>query len=97
MFEPRVEIARVGDAKADMGLSFFLEDHAGEKFVGHSGGQNGFSSRLYVHLASETAYIVAFNTLSERTDKAPTGTTSAVANLVRDLMMKTVFPLFREP
>ena len=45
-----------------MGLSFFLEKHGGLDFIAHSGSQNGFISHFYIHPATHSAYIVAFNT-----------------------------------
>ena len=63
-------VVQVGDGSAGeagvgvgaMGLSFFLETHGGLDFIAHSGTQNGFLSRFYIHMPTKTAYIVVFNT-----------------------------------
>jgi CubicO group peptidase (beta-lactamase class C family) len=56
-----------GVGEGAMGLSFFLEKHGGVDLVAHSGSQNGFISHFYIHPATRTAYIVAFNTETPRT------------------------------
>lgn len=45
-----------------MGLCFFLQDQAGTRFVTHTGGQRAFVSFCYVHPASGTGALGAFNT-----------------------------------
>ena len=56
-----------GVGEGAMGLSFFLEKHGGVDLVAHSGSQNGFISHFYIHPATRTGYIVAFNTETPRT------------------------------
>jgi Beta-lactamase len=74
MFQPQLKIlsdnlppADGHDEKDSMGLSFFIRDDHGRRFIGHSGSQNGFISHFYLQPESKRAYIVAFNT--DATDK----------------------------
>jgi CubicO group peptidase (beta-lactamase class C family) len=65
MFQPHI---RAVDGEGGSGpdvraaLSFFVERHAGLELVAHSGHQNGFLSHIYLHPASRSGYLVAFNT-----------------------------------
>ncbi len=45
-----------------MGLCFFLQEHGGSPFVTHTGGQRSFVTFFYVHPASGTGALGAFNT-----------------------------------
>lgn len=56
---PAPEAAPVKDW---IGLAFFILDRQGQRFIGHSGGQNGFISHIYIQPELKTAYVVAFNT-----------------------------------
>ena len=74
MFQPQLKISAGDpsspnghDEKDSMGLSFFIRDDRGRRFIGHSGSQNGFISHFYLQPESRRAYIVAFNT--DATDK----------------------------
>jgi len=74
MFQPQLRISTSDpsspngrDEKDSVGLSFFIRDDHGRRFIGHSGSQNGFISHFYLQPESKRAYIVAFNT--DATDK----------------------------
>ena len=72
MFQPVVPVVADGMGEQNvgvgsMGLGFFLETHQGVDLIAHSGGQNGFISHFFLHPASRTAYLVAFNTQSPTT------------------------------
>ncbi|MGA7415234.1 MAG: serine hydrolase domain-containing protein [Bryobacteraceae bacterium] len=74
MFQPQLKISATEssspnghDEKDSVGLSFFIRDDRGRRFIGHSGSQNGFISHFYLQPESRRAYIVAFNT--DATDK----------------------------
>jgi CubicO group peptidase (beta-lactamase class C family) len=47
--------------KDQMGLTFFLQDHTGQRFVTHTGGQRDFVTFFYVHPGSGTGALGAFN------------------------------------
>jgi hypothetical protein len=47
--------------KEQIGLAFFLQDKGGQRFVTHTGGQRDFITFFYVHPASGTGALGAFN------------------------------------
>lgn len=51
------------------GLSFFIHDSKGRRFIGHGGDQNGFISHFYIEPKSKAAYVVAFNTDATDSDR----------------------------
>ncbi len=77
------------------GLLFFIENHFGKTYVGHSGGQNAFISHFYYLPETRTAYVVAYNTLTAPKDDqavdAPT--TKKLDNAIRTYLFTKVFPL----
>ena len=50
------------DGSEQIGLSFFLQERGGQLFVTHTGGQRSFVTFFYVHPASGTGALGAFNT-----------------------------------
>jgi hypothetical protein len=49
-------------AETAVGLSFFVDDIEGRRYVGHNGDQNGFKAYLSLCPETRTASILAFNT-----------------------------------
>jgi CubicO group peptidase (beta-lactamase class C family) len=96
MWKPEVDIGDEGGLHQSMGLTFFLLEHQGRTFVGHTGGQKGFISFFYVHPESRTASLAAFNTLGISTDGAPKPDTRRVLADLRERLFDRVFPLFVE-
>jgi CubicO group peptidase (beta-lactamase class C family) len=47
--------------KEQIGLAFFLQDRGGQRFITHTGGQLDFVTFFYVHPASGTGALGAFN------------------------------------
>src|SRR4030095_8057723 len=93
MFTPQLR-ARDGEggsgADVQSGLSSFIERHHGVELVGHSGDQNGFISHLYIHVPTQSGYIVSFNTtVSSKRD--PRRSTRAVDDDVRDAIIRELF------
>jgi hypothetical protein len=76
-----------GDA-VQIGLSFFIERHHGVELIGHSGNQNGFLSHLYLHPASRTGYVVAFNTDVSSKGQGRAEVTREVDHAVRDHLVR---------
>lgn len=64
--------------KDQIGLTFFVMDRDGQRFLGHTGGQKDFVTFFYVHPASGTGACGAFNT----------GTAGPVMARVRELCMQ---------
>jgi CubicO group peptidase (beta-lactamase class C family) len=60
MWQPVVPTSASGSEQ--MGLTFFLSTQQGQKFVSHTGGQRSFVTFFYVHPASGTGALGAFNT-----------------------------------
>ena len=54
-----------------VGLSFFLDDIDGRRYVGHNGDQNGFKAYLSLCPATRTASILVFNTETRPTTNGP--------------------------
>jgi len=92
MWKPVVQVQGADEKGAKMGLCFFLEEHGGFAFVAHSGGQNAFISHFYVNVASQTAYVVAFNTVAEPIGPDGKGNTRQVDRDVRDYVVKNLIP-----
>ena len=93
MWKPVVEVGRSEDAAGgQLGLCFFLEQHAGLRFVAHSGSQNGFISHLYLHPDSRTAYVVAFNTVAEPVGSDGKGDARRVDREVIDYVARNLIP-----
>ncbi len=60
MWQPRLPTAPGG--AEHMGLTFFVHERQGSRFVTHTGGQRSFVTFFYVHPASGTGALGAFNT-----------------------------------
>jgi len=92
MWQPVADVERGPDGVVRMGLSFFVEDRGGMRFVAHSGGQNGFISHIYVQPDRRTAYVVAFNTAAEPVGPDRRGDTRLVDREIRDYLIRNVIP-----
>jgi CubicO group peptidase (beta-lactamase class C family) len=68
------------DGGEQIGLTFFVQERGGTRFVTHTGGQRGFVSFVYVHPASNTGAVAAFNT----------GTAGPVMQRVRTACMESL-------
>ncbi|HEX8398926.1 MAG TPA: serine hydrolase domain-containing protein [Pyrinomonadaceae bacterium] len=74
MWQPTVEIFRnrANPSKvSSIGLTFFVDDENGQRYVSHSGDQNGFLAFLDVHPKTRMASIIAFNTNLELPNNTP--------------------------
>lgn len=78
MWEPVLPAGK--DGTEQMGLCFFLQERGGSRFATHTGGQRNFVSFFYVHPASGTGALGAFNT----------GVAGPVMAKVRTLCMETL-------
>ena len=97
MWEESNFIEEDNDTRHYMGLNFFLLDHLGQRYVGHTGGQQGFVSFFYIDPATHTGAIAAFNTLGLRgnSDGPPRPNTRRVLSELRELVFHYIIPLFR--
>ncbi|MDQ4122310.1 MAG: beta-lactamase family protein [Acidobacteriota bacterium] len=74
MWQPAIEIFRHRanpNNVSSMGLTFFVDDENGQRYISHSGDQNGFLAFLDVHPKARVASIIAFNTNLQLPDKTP--------------------------
>ena len=101
MFQPQIAIdpgaiiEPEGQNRKDaMALTFFIEDNFGQRFIGHSGSQNGFISHFYIRPDTRTAYIIAFNTHAMPTDKDSSQDTRRLDREIKDHLFQRIFPLF---
>ncbi|MEZ5967144.1 MAG: serine hydrolase domain-containing protein [Planctomycetota bacterium] len=78
MWEPALPTG--GGADEHIGLAFFVQTRGGSRFATHTGGQRAFVSFFYVHPASRTGALAAFNT----------STAGPVMAKVRTLCMETL-------
>ena len=96
MFQPRIGIgpedfekAYAGENRKDsMGLTFFVEDNFGRRFIGHSGGQNAFVTHFYYQPEARAAYIVGYNTTGPKT--------KALDVRIKEYLFRNIFPLLRK-
>ncbi len=80
--------------KDAIGLTFFLEENFGMRFIGHSGSQNGFITHFYIRPESRTAYIVAFNTHATPTEKDSGHDTRLLDRELKEYLFQKIFTLF---
>lgn len=93
MFEPvtNTDAQNLPDGvKESIGLSFFVEESAGNRLIGHSGNQNGFISHFYLRPGNRTAYIIVFNTNAMDALQD----TKKLDREMKDYLLQNVFPLF---
>jgi CubicO group peptidase (beta-lactamase class C family) len=75
-----------GSADESIGLSFFVLRRGESRFVGHTGGQAGFTSFVYLNPANGCAVAAAFNTLG-----APQGRKAGTAfQVIREAALKLI-------
>lgn len=95
MWTPRHPVAERGPYRESAGLSFFVLEGRGRRFVGHTGAQRGFISFLYVDPATGAGAAVAYNTVGETVDGRHTEPdTRALSHALRERLFDLVFPLF---
>jgi CubicO group peptidase (beta-lactamase class C family) len=101
MFQPQLSIEHGGvpeqsgqNRKDSIGLTFFLEENYGMRFIGHSGSQNGFMSHFYIRPESRTAYLIAFNTTATADEKDQTRDTRRLDREIKDYLFQKIFTIF---
>ena len=94
MWQPHQEIKKTDKGVTSMGLIFFLVEHEGRRFIGHTGNQKAFISFFYVDPEAGTACIAAFNTVGRGVSAKPA--TVALSEKLTQLLFDSIFPLFYE-
>ncbi|MGH7665365.1 MAG: serine hydrolase domain-containing protein [Gemmatimonadaceae bacterium] len=93
MWDPHQQIARSDSVSTAIGLSYFITDVRGTRYIGHTGGQKAFVSFFAIQPESRSAAIGAFNTTAG--DSSPDGPkTGAVMRAVTRRLYEEIFPLF---
>lgn len=93
MWEPLHLSQNLPDMDEHMATHFFVINYKGGKntdgirYIGHTGGQLGFQSFVYVHPESGTAAIMAVNSRSASMERA-------FYRRTRKLLFERIFPLF---
>ncbi|MDQ3686068.1 MAG: beta-lactamase family protein [Acidobacteriota bacterium] len=91
MWQPQLEAVRdftqgwMNDNTA-VGLSFFVDDINGRRYVGHNGDQNGFKSYLSLCPATRTASLLVFNTETQPTTNDPSNLRSPESKIARSVL-----------
>jgi CubicO group peptidase (beta-lactamase class C family) len=91
MWKPVALVETAGEDRVDMGLCFFIEKRGRRSLIGHSGGQNGFISHLYLDAAARAGYVVSFNT--DATDEVPVPNTRKLDAEIREFFVANVAPV----
>jgi CubicO group peptidase (beta-lactamase class C family) len=86
MWQPELRIAPDFETWPDesLGLSFFVLRSGSYRFVGHTGGQIGWSARFYVSPESGDGFIVAVNTVAKDAEQ----NTGAFNHAIRDYLLE---------
>ena len=96
MWTPVLPTGRAGPGTESVGLSFFVEDRDGVRYVGHEGGQNGFISHFFLDPKSKLGYVVVYNTsVSDQTKSWEKNLTRAFDRRLREFLFTSVFPALR--
>lgn len=93
MWREQVAVSENATLREAMGLTFFLLDHGGLRYIGHTGSQKAFQAFLYFDPEVRTGALAAFNTTGEGPQGRPA--TRAILNWLRERMFAEIFPLFR--
>lgn len=73
-------------AETSVGLSFFVDDIEGRRYVGHNGDQNGFKAYLSLCPETRTASILAFNTETRPTTTGPENLQAPESKIARSVL-----------
>jgi len=94
MWREVIPIGDSGSLREAMGLSFFLEEFGGHRYLGHTGSQQAFFSFFYIDPVRETGAIAAFNSNGNLAAGQQRPATRQILNRLREGMFREIFPLF---
>jgi CubicO group peptidase (beta-lactamase class C family) len=69
-----------------VGLSFFVDDIGGRRYVGHNGDQNGFKAYMSLCPETRTASLLAFNTETRPTVTGPENLLAPESKIARSVL-----------
>lgn len=73
-------------AETAVGLSFFVDDIGGRRYVGHNGDQNGFKAYMSLCPETRTASLLAFNTETRPTVTGPDNLLTPESKIARGVL-----------
>jgi CubicO group peptidase (beta-lactamase class C family) len=73
-------------AETAVGLSFFVDDIGGRRYVGHNGDQNGFKAYMSLCPETRTASLLAFNTETRPTVNGPDNLLAPESRVARGVL-----------
>ncbi len=73
-------------AETAVGLSFFVDDIEGRRYVGHNGDQNGFKAYMSLCPKTHTASLLAFNTETRSTVTGPDNLLAPESKIARSVL-----------
>jgi CubicO group peptidase (beta-lactamase class C family) len=73
-------------AETAAGLSFFVDDIGGRRYVGHNGDQNGFKAYMSLCPETRTASLLAFNTETRPTVNGPDNLLAPESKIARGVL-----------
>ncbi|MBC7929741.1 MAG: beta-lactamase family protein [Rubrivivax sp.] len=91
MWQPQLEAADdftqgwMSD-KTAVGLSFFIDDIEGRRYVGHNGDQNGFKAYLSLCPATRASSLLVFNTETRPTMNGPENLLAPESKIARSVL-----------
>jgi len=95
MWEGVVPMGAEGGQSDTMGLSFFLTDFQGSRYVGHTGSQKAFRAFFYIDPETGTGVLAAFNSTGSSSDTPQRPPTSAILSQLTRAFFRNIFPLFQ--
>jgi CubicO group peptidase (beta-lactamase class C family) len=95
MWEVVVPVQSSGGLRESMGLTFFIEENGGTRYIGHTGSQKAFFSFIYLHPETRTAAVAAFNSVGTPGTEPSRPATRTILNWYRSVLFSRVFPLFQ--
>jgi hypothetical protein len=69
-----------------VGLSFFIDDIGGRRYVGHNGDQNGFKSYFSLCPRTRSASLLVFNTETQSTVNGKENLLAAESKIARSVL-----------
>src|ERR1044071_2808660 len=72
--------------KTAVGLAFFIDDIEGQRYVGHTGDQNGFKSFLSLCPSTRAASLLVFNTETQLTTNNPRNLLSTESKIAHSVL-----------
>jgi CubicO group peptidase (beta-lactamase class C family) len=93
MWNEAVPMEGSGGFRETLGLTFFVVDFEGTRYIGHTGTQKAFHSFFYIHPETGTGVLAAFNSNGVSEDSPPRPPTAQIRVSFRERLFRELFPL----